>query len=482
MTKKSCFIFASLAGLLSISVFAQTNDVQLAQRLAGSILVGGRSMQTLQSLTDSFGPRLTGSSTYTGATEWAAAQFRSYGIQSVRLEPFSMMNGWQRGAASARVVAPVEREVHVASFGWFPPANALGGEVAIVKDITPEAITAQASQLKGKIVLLDRASVYAERTYKNEALIEKSPERLKAAGAIAVLIGASLPNNVLSTGDPLWRGQVGPLPGGSLGREDAALIQRWMEKGPVTVEISFQNQVTGPMQANNVVAEIRGSEKPDEWVIVGAHLDSWDFATGAQDNGSGAAQVLEAARAIAALGVPPKRSIRFALWGGEEEGLVGSLAYVQQHSAELNRCVANLNTDNGAGHPEGWKTQGRKDLQTALEPLAKSLLGSLGAGEISLDKVEMDTDHGSFLLQGVPALNLKVDDSKYDEAHHKQADTLDKVDPHDLAEGAAVLAVTALSIANADKPIGPRLDHAAVGELLKKDSVDEYLKAQGLWP
>ena len=236
------------------------------------------------------------------------------------------------------------------------------------------------------------------------------------------------------------------------------------------------------MQANNVVAEIRGSEKPDEWVIVGAHLDSWDFATGAQDNGSGAAQVLEAARAIAALGVPPKRSIRFALWGGEEEGLVGSLAYVQQHSAELNRCVANLNTDNGAGHPEGWKTQGRKDLQTALEPLSKALLASLGAGEISLDKVEMDTDHGSFLLQGVPALNLKVEDSKYDEAHHKQADTLDKVDPHDLADGAAVLAVTAFSLANADKPIGPRLDHAAVGELLKKDSVDEYLKTQGLWP
>src|SRR5256714_12165261 len=481
MKRKSCLIVAFLA-FLSVPLFAQSNDIQLAQRLTGSILVGGRSMQTLQSLTDSFGPRLTGSSTYTGATEWAAAQFRSYGIQNVRLEPFSMMNGWKRGAASARVMAPAARDVHVASFGWSPPANGLRGEVVILKDITPEALTAQAPQLKGKIVLLDRASVYAERTYKNEALIEKSPERLKAAGAIAVLIGASLPNNVLSTGDPLWRGQVGPLPGGSLGREDAAFIQRWLEKGPVTLQISFQNQVTGPMQANNVVAEIRGSEKPDEWVIVGAHLDSWDFATGAQDNGSGAAQVLEAARAIAALGVPPKRSIRFALWGGEEEGLVGSLAYVQQHAAELDKCIANLNTDNGAGHPQGWKVQGRKDLQAALEPLGKSLLAALGAGDISLDKVEVDTDHGPFLLQGVPALNLKVEDSKYDEAHHKQADTLDKVDPHDLADGAAVLAVTALSIANADKPIGPRLDHTAVGELLKKDSVDEYLKAQGLWP
>ena len=479
-----CFLLASLLALPTSLFAQQANDVQLAQRLTGSILVGGHSMQTLQSLTDTFGPRLTGSATYTGATEWAATQFRSYGIQNARLEPFSMLNGWQRGPASARIVSPVAQDLHAASFGWFPPtpASGLRGEVVLVKDISPEAITAQASQLKGKIVLLDRASVYAERTYKNEALIEKSPERLKSAGAIAVLIGGALPNNVLSTGDPLWRGQIGPLPGGILGREDAAAIKRWLEKGAVTVEINFQNQVSGPIQANNVVAEIRGSEKPDEWVIVGAHLDSWDFATGAQDNGAGAAQVLEAARAIAALGVPPKRSIRFALWGGEEEGLVGSLAYVQQHAGELNRCIANLNTDNGAGHPEGWKTQGRKDLQTALEPLGKSVLGSLGAGEISLDKVEFDTDHGSFLLQGVPALNLKVEDSKYDEAHHKQADTLDKVDAHSLADGAAVLAVTALSLANADKPIGPRLDHAAVGELLKKDSVDEYLKAQGLWP
>src|SRR5438270_9441250 len=141
--------FFSLLVSLLISaplLSGQTNDIQLAQRLAGSILVGGRSMQTLQSLTDSFGPRLTGSPTYTGATEWAAAQFRSYGIQSVRLEPFSMMNGWQRGAASARVLAPVERDVHVASFGWFPPtpANGLRGEVVLVKDITPEAIPAQA--------------------------------------------------------------------------------------------------------------------------------------------------------------------------------------------------------------------------------------------------------------------------------------------------------------------------------------------------
>src|SRR5947207_6883929 len=121
-----CFLLASLLALPTSLFAQQANDVQLAQRLAGSILVGGRSMQTLQSLTDSFGPRLTGSPTYTGATEWAAAQFRSYGIQNVRLEPFSMMNGWQRGAASARVLAPVERDVHVASFGWFPPTPANG--------------------------------------------------------------------------------------------------------------------------------------------------------------------------------------------------------------------------------------------------------------------------------------------------------------------------------------------------------------------
>ena len=162
-------------------------------------------------------------------------------------------------------------------------------------------------------------------------------------------------------------------------------------------------------QDSPYVAEIRGSEKPDEWILIGAHFDSWDFGTGAEDNGTGSVSVLEVARAIAALGKPPKRSIRFALWGGEEQGILGSYAYVQAHLNEMSKCVAVLNTDNGPGHPKGWKVEGRKDLKATLQPISDAVLKDLGAGEISME-FTYDTDHGPFVLQGVPALDQLVDD------------------------------------------------------------------------
>jgi carboxypeptidase Q len=230
---------------------------------------------------------------------------------------------------------------------------------------------------------------------------------------------------------------------------------------------------------HNVVAEIRGRERPDEWVIVGAHLDSWDFGTGAQDNGAGVAQVLEAARAIASIRQPPRRSIRFALWGGEEQGLLGSAAYARAHASEMKNCVAALNTDNGAGHPKGWQYEGREDLRAAMEPLTE-LLAGLG-GERLTAETTFDTDHGHFMLAGVPALNLWVDMEHYDEIHHKAGDTVDKVDEHDLAAGAAVVAVTAYAIAEQPDALAPHIDHKAVAEILKKAGLDEFLTSVGVW-
>jgi carboxypeptidase Q len=484
LSMKNNLIFFLIALLCAGAAVAATESEiqQESQQIAGSVLVGGHALDTLQTLTDSFGPRVTGSSNYNRAVQWAAEQFRSYGIKDVKLEPFTMANGWERGPVRASMIAPFQHSLHLEAFGWTPstPAGGVRGELVLLKDITTEGIKAQTESLKGRIVLIDSKSLFKDRSPKNFELIERSPALLAKAGAAAVLMVASLPNNVISTGDLGWRGEVGPLVMASVGLEDGRMLMRRLEKGPVSVEFEYQNKVTGPEQVNDVVAEIRGMEKPDEWVLIGAHLDSWDFATGAQDNGSGTAQVLEAARAIAAQGKPPKRSIRFALWGGEEEGLVGSIAYAQEHAGEMAKCVAALNTDNGAGHPKGWKVQGRKDVETALEPLSKSLLSQLGGEEIS-QEISFDTDHGPFMLYGVPALDLLVDDGDYEQVHHKPADTFDKVDDHGLADGAAIVAVTAWALANADQPFAKHLDHAAEGEILKKDGLDEYLEAQGLW-
>ncbi|HEX7956420.1 MAG TPA: M20/M25/M40 family metallo-hydrolase, partial [Pyrinomonadaceae bacterium] len=289
------------------------------------------------------------------------------------------------------------------------------------------------------------------------------------------------PNNVHAALGLNWGSGLSPLPAAEIGSEDAKLIARLLREQParpVTVEFGFDNRTTGRATTHNVVAEIRGRERPDEWVIVGAHLDSWDFGTGAQDNGAGVAQVLEAARAIAA-GPAPRRSIRFALWGGEEQGLLGSEAYVRAHAAEMKNCVAALNTDNGAGHPKGWKYQGREDVRAALAPYSE-LFEGLGGGELSAEAT-FDTDHGHFLLAGVPALDLLVDMEHYEEVHHKASDTLDKVNTHDLAAGAALVAVTAYAVAEQPGPFARHADRKAVGEILKKAGVDDFLKSIGRW-
>jgi len=190
--------------------------------------------------------------------------------------------------------------------------------------------------------------------------------------------------------------------------------------------------------------------------------------------------VLEVARAIAAMGKAPRRSIRFALWGGEEQGLLGSFAYTQSHLAEIGKCGAVLNTDNGSGHPKGWKVQSRKDLQQAMQPISDSVLKDIGGGGLSL-QTSYDTDHGPFMLLGVPALDLWVDMSHYGEVHHKSSDTYDKVDPVDFKADTAIVAVTAWIIAQNPKPIAPHLDHAAVAEILKEKELDTLLAYIGQW-
>lgn len=344
---------------LSAQVSPEVRDA--AYKLAGSVYTGP-SMETLRELADGFGGRLSGSPAHNRAAEWAVAKFRSFGIQNVRLEPFTMPNGWQRGSARGEMLAPLAGPLHVESLGWAPstPEGGVKGEVVVVDDVSADSIKAKAAQLKGKIVMLDTEKIFAEGWQKVLGAVMAAPQHLKDAGVLAMILPDRANSNVINATSLDWGGHLNALPGAQLGMEDSQLVRRLMEKGPVTIQFELHNTTSGPIQVNDVVAEIRGSELPDEWIIIGAHLDSWDFGTGAEDNGTGSASVLEVARAIAAAGKPPRRSIRFALWGGEEEGILGSYAYVQAHLNEMGKCVAALNNDNGSGHPMGWKVEGRK--------------------------------------------------------------------------------------------------------------------------
>lgn len=453
--------------------------------LAGSVLVGGHSWDYLKGLADGFGGRLSGSPAYERSAEWAAEQFRAAGLKDVRLEGWQMDSTWQRGTeARGRIVAPVERKLNVEPLGWSPstPAGGVRGDVVFVGDITREGIRSQAARIKGRVVMLDFGRIFAQGEYKGYDLLIKAQPMLKDAGALALVFPERVANNAHSAFSLSWGATLSTLPEAEFGMEDAKLIQRLLQEQParpVTVEFAYENRTAARTTTHNVVAEIRGRERPDEWVILGAHLDSWDFGTGAQDNGAGVAQVLEAARAIAAMPQPPRRSIRFALWGGEEQGLLGSEAYARAHAPEMKTCVAALNTDNGAGHPKGWKYEGRDDVRAALEPFGE-LLSGIGGEELS-PETTFDTDHGHFMLAGVPALDMLVDMTHYEEIHHKASDTLDKVDAHDLAAGAAVLAVTAYAIAEQPEPFAPRLNHKAVSEILKKAGIEEFLTSVGVW-
>ena len=479
LTRAAIIFFFAAACCAEISPDVQNT----AKQLAASIYIGP-SMSTLRELTDNFGGRLSGSPAYNRAVDWAVAKFQSYGIQNVKKEPFMLPNGWQRGQASGEILSPISRPLHIESLGWAPstPAGGVKGEIIVVDDISADAIKAKASQTKGKIVLLDLSKILGEGSeWKSYPAYTASGQLLKESGALAVLNPARPKNDVISASSIDWLAHESPLPEAHIGLEDSALIRRDLEKGPVVIQVELQNTTSGPIPVNNVIAEIRGSEKPDEWILIGAHFDSWDFGTGAEDNGTGSVSVLEVARAIAALGKPPKRSIRFALWGGEEQGILGSYAYVQAHLNEMSKCVAVLNTDNGPGHPKGWKVEGRKDLKATLQPISDAVLKDLGAGEISME-FTYDTDHGPFVLQGVPALDQLVDDSAYGELHHKAADTFDKVDAIDFKSGEGILAATAWIIANDPKPIAPHIDHAAIAEILKKqEGLAEFLNSVGQW-
>lgn len=467
-----------------IPVQAQTTALQKeAQEIAATVLAG-RSMQKLEELCDGFGARVTGTPAHERAADWAAAQFRDAGIQDVRFESITVPNGWQRGWADSYMYSPLHRRLHIESVSWTPstPVGGVKGEVVIVSDLSESALRSSSAALKDHIVLIDTDRVFAHGFNEAYPKLKDSYSIFKASGVQALLLPDAVPNNVL--GDWLdidnGEGKILPLPIAEIGMEDALLIRRLLTKGSVTVGFSYQNQISGPVSSHSVIAEIHGNDKAEEWILVGAHLDSWDLGTGAQDDGTGVIMVLEAARAIASLPHPPRRSIRFALWTGEEPGLLGSRAYVQTHEKELDRCIAVVNTDNGATRPRGWIVEGREDMKAALGELTPLYLKGYGADNVSLDTT-FDTDQGPFMLQGIPAFDLWVDDVPYNAIHHKSSDTVDKVDPAYLKTDGAIVAVMAYVLAEREKPIGPHLSHAAVGQILKKASLDQYLAAHGVW-
>ncbi|MFY9551327.1 MAG: M20/M25/M40 family metallo-hydrolase [Thermoanaerobaculia bacterium] len=454
------------AAALALAVGASAQE-GISARIAGAALTNGGVSAFLEILTDTVGGRVTGSKESLAASELIHRTLKQAGYTNARFEEYPLESRWTRGPASGRIVAPIERAIVVGSYAWVPGT---AGEISVpLVDVgAPKTLDlpAPAAKLRGAAVLIDPQKVGRDPSF---VMREVLARKLAEAGAAAMLIPSDKPHRMVYT-SAFGFYPKGRLPVISVAKEDALLLRRLLAKGPVRLALDVRNTFdTSPYRERNVLADLPGTN-PDEVVLLGAHLDSWDPAEGANDDGSGVAAVLEAARILKSLGVQPRCTIRFAFFSGEEEACLGSRAYVAAHEKELDRLRAVLVMDSGAQAPRGVELHGRADLE---EPMKKLLapLAPFGAANVSLDAT-FDRDHAPFLVAGVPALTLWVEEGDYDVHHHAVTDTLDKVDPRLLATDTAVMAIAGWELANAAAPIGRRLSAAEAAEVMEKAGVE----------
>ncbi|MEI9980864.1 MAG: M20/M25/M40 family metallo-hydrolase [Edaphobacter sp.] len=479
---------ALLAALLiPASTYAQTPPTVSPEtraavtKLVGDIMVNGQAYEYDRELADGIGPRLTGSPNYVQAVDWAQKQFRSIGLANIHTESFTMPALWEPDVpATGQIIEPRVQALHIYSAGWSPstPQDGVLGPVLYLPTLLPiEKLEVSKDTLTGKIVLIDNAS-FGEHVSIGQLV--KAFTLLSSFRPMAVLLTGSA-NGGQNAGSLTVGGRLASFPVAQIGLEDSSLIRRMLDKGPVTVHFAFKNRIRPATEVSNVIAEIPGREEPSSIVIVGAHLDSWHPATGAQDNGTGVSTVLETARAIQSLNRPPRRTLRFILFGGEEQGLVGSSAYVRKHAADMASIDAVLIADTGAQPSKGWYLMGREDEKQSMTNI-EPLLDGLGAGATSTDTDFLyETDHAGFDVQGVPTLVLWNSIDKYLRLHHQASDSFDSVAPADLNQGVAVTAATAYAIADSAQPFAPHLDTAGVQEMLKKArELDNYITLRSL--
>jgi carboxypeptidase Q len=453
-------------------------------QIVGDIMVSGKAYDYDRQLADDIGPRLTGSDNYVHAVSWAVDQFKSLGLTNVHTEPFTMPALWEPEiAATGKILEPRLQTLHIYSLGWSPstPEGGIKGSVVYLPKLTDEALDAKKDKLRGNIILIDQASLGEQPTISQ---ILKSLAHLNDFAPQAIILAGG-PNGTESATAFTFDGTISPFPLAQIGLEDELLIKRMLDHGPVTIQFSFKNRIRPTTQVNNVIAEIPGRDLPNEIVIIGGHLDSWHPATGAQDNGTGAATVIEVARAIKAAGRPPRRTLRFILFGGEEQGIIGSTSYAKRHLADIPNIAAVLISDTGAQPSKGWYVMGRNDEQKALTNI-EPLLTGLGSDKTTPStEFLFQTDHIAFDLLGVPTLVLWNDVDKYFKLHHKASDSFDSVVQADLNQGAATTAATAYAIADSAQPFAPHYTHTQVEDMLKEArQFDDYqyFKSAGLLP
>lgn len=506
---------------LALPAAAQAPDRVAINGILDQGLNHSEVMQTAAWMTDRIGGRLTNSPQMRQTEAWTQQKFREWGLSNVHAEPFEFGRGWSIVRSSARMIEPRPLDLRAIPIAWTPGTNGVvSGDVIVAPITSAGQFDAWKGKLRGKIVMISQPGTGSEptepafRRWTDEELAERSgyvqPRNDPAAaerglrsdradfarkldaflaeeGVVAWVRMSQRDAGLLhGTGYTYQVGATPTLPGMELAAEDYRRLARLAltdakPRLELMSEVQFHDD---DVNAYNVIADIPGSSRSGEYVMAGAHFDSWVASDGAQDNAAGTAVVMEAARILRAMGVKPKRTIRFALWNGEEQGLLGSLAYVDRHiatraplaDAELNALpnnrtwrarwpvqpraghsdlVAYFNIDNGSGRIRGINAEGNVAAAAVFEDWLKPF-ESMGASTVSL-RSSGGTDHVYMQSVGIPGYQFIQDPLDYSaRIHHTSIDSYDHLKAEDMRQAAVILASVLLSAANSDEPL-PRM-------------------------
>lgn len=495
--------------LVGVKLADTAVDTTTDEKVMAEIEANSEIMKNLQYLCDVIGPRMTGSGNLERANKWTAERMKEYGLTNVQLEPWEIPVAWERVSASMNLLEPkTGKSFTVAAGAWSPGTQGkITGPVVFMDARTKDDLAKYKGKLKNAVIipsaprtiapvtdmsyigkprdpetgkLLPSKEAPKKETPKKEEPKKDDPkdsepqqprpsfaemralqaalgEFLRTEGAAVILRDSGKPHGLLNMTGSWPREDRAPnqaLASLFITHEHYQMLYRLatMKDAPTPmVEVEITNKfIPGPITVYNTVGEIVGSEKPDEFVVVGAHLDSWDLGSGATDNGTGSCIILEVARTLSKMakqGIRPKRSIRFVLFTGEEQGLHGSKQYVRKHKDEMDKTSMCIVHDTGTGFVYGIGLQGREAVRKVLEPELVSLKTLKGWEGLNLNS-SGGTDHLSFEAVGVPGFACAQDTDEYRLTHHTQTDTFDHVKEPNVVQGAKVIAVTALRVAN----------------------------------
>ncbi len=427
----------------------------VSKKIIAAALADKAAYKRLQFLTDRIGHRLSGSASLDRAIAWAARTMKADGHENVHAEKV-MVPHWVRGAESAELLVPTRRPLSILGLGGTIGTRRAGVTADVVVVSTFKELTALGrDRVKGKIVLFnakmppydpEKGSGYG-KTVKYRWAGAHTAARL---GGVAALVRSVTAKSLRTphTGSMGYRDKVHKIPTAAVSTEDADLIARLVASGQrVRVRLRLGARTLPDKPSANVIAELRGRDKPDEIVVIGAHIDSWDVGQGAHDDGTGCVTMMHALTVLRKLGLRPRRTIRVVLFTNEENGGRGSAAYATRHASEIPKHVLAVESDGGGFAPRGFRVQGAAGALATTKEIV-GLLGSVGATRAR--QGYGGADIGPLARRGVPALGLWVDGSRYFDYHHTHADTFDKVDAGDLAKNVAAVAVLAYVVADMD--------------------------------